>query len=169
MRPVFGRLAVTLLVLPACTSSAPAPAEPQRSRLFERLSDDAASGALQGRLKAKFPDLDFNVMRLGPSTKKETDGDRRWAFFEVRVDVTGGAGGQKFDRLALLAELEAYLISAVGDTGAEFEGKIQDRTANGKKTGFWFAYKTRDTSGKVGAGPEAGIAGGHTIVVEEQE
>ena len=169
MRPVLGRLAVALLVLPACTPSAPAPAEPQRSRLYERLSDDASSGPLQDRLKAKFPHVEFRVMRLGPSTKKETDGDRRWAFFEVRVDVTGGTGGEKFDRLALLADLEAYLTSVVGETGAEFDGKIQDRTAGGKKTGFWFAYKTREASGKVGVGPEAGIAGGHTIVVEEQE
>jgi hypothetical protein len=164
MRPALGWLAVVLIVLPACDRSAP-PGEPQRSRLFVQLSDDAASGVLQNRLKAKFPALEFKVMRLGPSTKTEIEGNRRWAFFEVRVDVTGPG----FDRLALLAELEAYLTSVVVDTGAEFDGKVQDRTADGKKAGFWFAYKTRDASGKVGVTPEAGIAGGHTIVVEELE
>jgi hypothetical protein len=161
MRPVLGWLAVVLIVLPACSRSAP-PGEPPRSRLFVQLRDDAGSGALQDRLRAKFPGPGYTVTRLGPSTKTETEGNRRWAFFEVRIDVSNPGA----DRLALLAELEAYLTSVVGDTGAEFDGKIQDRTADGKKTGFWFAYKTRDTSGKVGVSPEVGA---HTIVVEELE
>ncbi len=141
------------------------PTAPEQTKFFARLAAEPGAGTLKGRLKAKFPDLDLHVGGGGGNVAS-APGQPLKPTVLVQVVVNNGT---KFEeaRAGLLGELEEYLKTLAGSTGAEVIGPVREELKDGKKVGFRFEYKAPENSGNVTVGPQPDMLYSIQVVAEE--